>query len=93
MSNVINLQDYKTYKVFLVYGADDSECLFNVKADTLQGAIAQAKDILEARGLNRDEAQDLLDHNVGMDYFMTIEEGEFEEVIFGKNYFNKGTLN
>ena len=88
MSNVINLQDYKSYKVFLVYGADDSECLFNVKADTLQGAIEQAKDILEARGLNRDEAQDLIDLKGGMDHFMSVEEGEFEKVIFGKNYFN-----
>ena len=87
MSNVVNLKDYKSYKVFLVYGEDDSECLFNVKADTLPGAIEQAKDILEARGLNRDEAQDLIDEG-GYDHFIKVEEGEYEEVIWGKNYFN-----
>ena len=88
MSNVVNLQDYKSYRVFLVYGEDDSECLFNVKADTLPGAIEQAKDILEARGLNRDEAQDLIDHKGGLDHFMSVEEGEAAKTFWGKNYFN-----
>ncbi len=89
---MIDSKDYKTYKVFLVYGPDDSECLFNVKATSYAGAVDVVFDILEAKGLARDEAQQLLDEG-HYDHSLTIQEGEYEEIVWGKNYFNWRVLN
>ena len=46
---MIDSKDYKTYKVYCVYGPDDSETMFNVKASSYEGAKDIAFDILEER--------------------------------------------
>jgi len=84
---MIDSKDYKTYRVYCVYGHDDSECEFNVKASSYEGAREVAFDILEARGLDRDEALELLELG-HMDHHITIEEGEVEKPYWGRNYFS-----
>ena len=83
---MIDSKDYKPYQVYCIYGPDDSETLFNVKASSYQGAKDVAFDILEEKGLDRDEAQRLLDLG-NWDHFLTIKPGQAEKTYWGNNYF------
>ena len=83
---MIDSKDYKPYKVYCVYGPDDSETMFNVKASSYEGAKDIAFDILEEKGLDRAEAQQLLDEGY-WDHYITIEAGAAEKTFWGNNYF------